>query len=127
MPPDAVARCRAAWQPLANEPRSVIHGDPGADNIRIASGGVGLLDWDEARVDAAILDLAQLPVDLPAGAPAWLGPLTAERLAAARTAADAWEAANAWLVEPAYARRRLADLMATAAAGGTDAREGGAG
>jgi hypothetical protein len=31
---------------------------------------------------------------------------------AARAAVTAWEAANGWLVEPAYARRRLALLEA---------------
>jgi hypothetical protein len=37
--------------------------------------------------------------------------LPAEQAAAARTAVTAWEAANGWLVEPAYARRRLAVLL----------------
>lgn len=109
MPAGAVARCRDAWRPLAAEPRAVVHGDPGAPNLRIGAGGeVGILDWDEARVDAAILDLAELPLDrgdLPVDTS---GPITPARLAAARRAADAWEAANGWTLEPAYARRRLA-------------------
>jgi hypothetical protein len=103
MPPEVVRACRLAWRPLAGEPRSVIHGDPGGGNIRIAREGVGLLDWDEARVDASLLDLAALRLGrLPGVAPA--------RLAELRRALDAWEAANGWLIEPAYARRRLAAL-----------------
>jgi Ser/Thr protein kinase RdoA (MazF antagonist) len=112
MPPDAVATCRAVWRRLEGEPRSIVHGDPGAANIRLTRAGVGLLDWDEARVDAAILDLASLPLAAtrdPLAAAGWLAPA---RLATARTAADAWEAANGWLPEPSYARRRLAHLLA---------------
>jgi hypothetical protein len=75
----------------------VVHGDPGPANIRVTAAGIGLLDWDEARVDATDLDLTELPGRH----------LPPERLAAARTAATAWEAANGWTVEPSYARRQL--------------------
>lgn len=98
MPADAVALCRAAWRGLAGPP-TVIHGDPCAANVRVLEdpddGGVrvGLLDWDEARVDDPWLDLADIPgLAVPA---------------AARAAVDAWEAANAWFMEPPYARERL--------------------
>jgi Ser/Thr protein kinase RdoA (MazF antagonist) len=102
MPGDAVAACRRAWAVLAGAPEAVVHGDPGPANIRVTDAGIGLLDWDEARVDATDLDLAELPgADLPA-----------DRLAVARTAATAWEAANGWTVEPSYARRQLATLLA---------------
>lgn len=102
MPAEAVAECRRAWAALAGAPEAVVHGDPGPANIRMTAAGPGLLDWDEARVDATDLDLAELPgSDLPAG-----------RLAVARTAATAWEAANGWTVEPSYARRQLALLRA---------------
>ncbi len=102
MPGDAVAVCRRAWTALAGTPEAVVHGDPGPANIRITGAGAGLLDWDEARVDHTDLDLAELPgTHLPP-----------ERLAAARLAATAWEAANGWLVEPSYARRQLALLRA---------------
>jgi Ser/Thr protein kinase RdoA (MazF antagonist) len=102
MPPAGVAACRAAWRRLRGTPEAVVHGDPGPANIRISSAGVGLLDWDESRVDYTDLDLAELPVsELP---PA--------RLAAARRAATAWEAANGWIVEPSYARRQLELLQA---------------
>jgi len=102
MPPDAVTACRAAWRHLTGSAEAVVHGDPGPSNICITSTGAGLLDWDEARVDYTDLDLAQLPdSDLPPG-----------RLHLARTAATAWEAANGWTIEPAYARHQLA-LMRT--------------
>jgi Ser/Thr protein kinase RdoA (MazF antagonist) len=97
-----VAACRAAWSRLARRPQAVVHGDPGPSNIRIHATGVGLLDWDEARVDYTDLDLAELPTPV----------LTGDRLADARAAATAWEAANGWLVEPSYAKRQLALLRA---------------
>ena len=103
LPAEAVRRCRAAWRALGAEPRAMVHGDPGAANIRRSPAGVGFFDWDEARVDAAILDLADLPAALA-------GDLPPARLDAARHAAGAWEAANARMLEPAYARRRLADV-----------------
>jgi Ser/Thr protein kinase RdoA (MazF antagonist) len=103
MPGEAVQRCRAAWSALCDEPRSVIHGDPGPSNIRISPSGVGLIDWDEARVDASILDLASLPLE-PGLA------IDGRRRHAALRALDAWEAANGWLIEPDYARRRLEGL-----------------
>jgi Ser/Thr protein kinase RdoA (MazF antagonist) len=102
MPADAVAACRAAWQRLAGRPEAVVHGDPGPANIRVTPASVGLLDWDEARVDYTDLDLAELPA---AGLPP-------SALAHARRAATAWEAANGWIIEPSYARRQLTLLRA---------------
>jgi Ser/Thr protein kinase RdoA (MazF antagonist) len=99
MPPEAVAACRAAWAALEG-PHAVVHGDPGESNVRVTDAGIGLLDWDEARVDHPDLDLADLPV------PALPGP----RNRVARAAVDAWEAAAGWQAEPDYARRRLARL-----------------
>ena len=103
MPDDGVARCRAAWRAIAKEPRSVVHGDPGAQNLRLTRAGAGILDWDEARVDASVLDLAENPL-----ADELVQPQA--RLAAVKTAATAWEAANGWLIEPDYAWRKLAAL-----------------
>jgi Ser/Thr protein kinase RdoA (MazF antagonist) len=57
MPPEGVARCRAAWARIVGQPRSVVHGDPNPRNIRITADRVALIDWDEARVDIATLDL----------------------------------------------------------------------
>jgi Ser/Thr protein kinase RdoA (MazF antagonist) len=108
MPADAVAACRRAWAALAGSAEAVVHGDPGPANIRITPSGVGLLDWDESRVDATDLDLAELPgADLPP-----------DRLGMVRAAATAWETANGWIVEPSYARRQLSLLQA-----GTDSFE----
>ncbi len=101
MPAAAVAACRRAWARLDGTPEAVVHGDPGPANIRISAAGVGLIDWDEARVDHIDLDLAELPGS----------PLPPGRLAVARAAATAWEAASGWTAEPAYARRQLALLM----------------
>jgi Ser/Thr protein kinase RdoA (MazF antagonist) len=101
MPALAVAACRAAWRPLAGGPRAVVHGDPGPSNIRVDGSRVGLLDWDEARVDHVDLDLADIPS----------GPLPGDRGRTAAAAADAWEAAAGWIVEPRYARSRLDRLL----------------
>ena len=103
MPAASVARCRDAWRAIADEPKSVVHGDPGAANARLGRAGVGLIDWDEARVDASVLDRADLPLDPVPG-------FDGERLHLARRAASAWEAANGWLLEPESARRRLASI-----------------
>jgi Ser/Thr protein kinase RdoA (MazF antagonist) len=104
MPEDAVRACRAAWRGLAGVPMAVVHGDPAPGNIRVTSGGIGLLDWDEARVDHVDLDLADLPAAV----------LPAQRQARARAAVHAWEAACGWLTENAYARTRLAALHSAA-------------
>ena len=50
-------------------------------------------------MDCPELDLAWLPLDR-------LG----ARQEPARTAAEAWEVANGWTVEPTHAHRRLAEL-----------------
>jgi Ser/Thr protein kinase RdoA (MazF antagonist) len=102
MPVDAVRLCRAAWAPLSSLPVTVIHGDPGASNIVITQTDVVLLDWDEARVDCPWFDLAALPDEV--------SPLHGEDRQLAARAADAWEAAVGWVLEPAYARRRLQQL-----------------
>lgn len=83
---------------------SVIHGDPMAGNIRINHEGiVGLLDFDESRVDVAWHDLSNLGVRV-------LGASDHEQ---ATRLSDAWEAANGWVLEPEYALRRLEALRAS--------------
>ena len=58
MPPEAVARCRAAWARLADRPTCVVHGNPNSPaNVRVTAGRVALIDWDEAHVDVADLEL----------------------------------------------------------------------
>jgi aminoglycoside phosphotransferase (APT) family kinase protein len=105
MPAEVVTLVRSAWRPLSACETSVVHGDPHAGNIRISAQGVGLIDWDEARVDASILDFSDLPDDAAPSMPKGC-------LETARIAADAWETASCWILEPAYARRRLQSLQA---------------
>lgn len=91
-----------ALDSFGDAPVAVIHGDPGASNIRIDDEDrVWLLDWDESRVDLCWLDLANLGLQV-------LDDDTHHR---ATILADAWEAINAWTAEPSYARRRLAELQ----------------
>ena len=100
MPPEGVARCRAAWSRIAGNPTAVVHGDsnnPG--NVRVTPDRVALIDWDESHVDVCALDLV-----LPHNA-AGLG--DAEYDVAAQASA-AWEAAVCW--DDAYAVRRLAEV-----------------
>ncbi len=94
---------RSAWAPLAGLPASVVHGDPHAGNLRVDEGGVGLVDWDEARVDVSLLDFS----DLPPAAGVQITDLPPDRL---HVAGDAWEVANSWTLEQAYARQRLDGL-----------------
>jgi Ser/Thr protein kinase RdoA (MazF antagonist) len=98
MPPSAVGMVRAAWAALPDATMAVVHGDTNAANVRIGDDGrVALLHWDEARVDCPWFDLADLPVRrLPCAV-----------AGAASAAAHAWETANCWVREPAYARWRL--------------------
>jgi len=107
MPAEAVARCRAAWSRLAGRPTSVVHGNPAnPGNVRITAERVALIDWDEAHVDVADLDLV-----LPRNA-AGLDD-SAHDIAAQASAA--WEAAVCWKDD--YAVQRLAEVRAIHANG----------
>jgi Ser/Thr protein kinase RdoA (MazF antagonist) len=99
MPPEAVARCRAAWARLAGRVTCVVHGDPNPGNIRMTADRVALIDWDEAHVDVADLDLA-----LPHNA-AGLDDVAHD---IAAQASAAWEAAVCW--DDEYAVRRLTEV-----------------
>jgi Ser/Thr protein kinase RdoA (MazF antagonist) len=101
LPPEGVARCRAAWARLVGRPTCVVHGDPNPRNIRMTAARVALIDWDEAHVDVPDLDLA-----LPHNAAG----LDAARYDIAAQASAAWEAAVCW--DDAYAVRRLAEVRA---------------
>ena len=101
MPPEGVARCRAAWARIVGQPRSVVHGDPNPRNIRITADRVALIDWDEARVDISTLDLV-----LPHNAAA----LDAATHDIAAQAWAAWEAAVCW--DDDHSRKRLAEVRA---------------
>jgi Ser/Thr protein kinase RdoA (MazF antagonist) len=100
MPPEAVARCRAAWARLAGRPTCVVHGNPtNPGNVRVTDDQVVLIDWDEAHVDVPDLDLA-----LPGNGAG----LDEAALDVAAQASAAWEAAVCW--DDDYARRRLAEV-----------------
>lgn len=102
MPPESVARCRAAWARLSGRETCVVHGNPdNPGNVRITAEGVSLIDWDEAHVDVPALDLV-LPYN---GA----GLEGVEHDIAAQASA-AWEAAVCWKDD--YAVRRLAEVRA---------------
>lgn len=102
MPPEGVARCRAAWARMAGRPTCVVHGDPNPGNIRMTADRVAMIDWDESHVDVADLDLV-----LPFNA-ADLGDGSYD---VAAQASAAWEAAVCW--DDAYATKRLAEVRAT--------------
>ncbi|MEM8618955.1 MAG: phosphotransferase [Actinomycetota bacterium] len=104
LPDDAATDVLAVFATMSQVAISVVHGDPGPSNLRItADGRVGLLDWDESRVDVVHLDLANLGIQV----------LRQDEHQRAVRCADAWEAANAWTAEPSYARQRLAHLRPT--------------
>ncbi|MBX5185100.1 phosphotransferase [Rhizobium sp. NZLR3b] len=102
MPPNGVARCRAAWARLVGRETSVVHGNPNnPGNIRMTANRVALIDWDESHVDVPDLDLV-----LPHNAAGLEG--IAYDIAAQASAA--WEAAICW--DDEYAVRRLAEVRA---------------
>ncbi len=105
MPAEAVARCRAAWARLVGRPMSAVHGDPNPGNVRMTEDRVALIDWDEAHVDVADLDL-----DLPFNAAGFEG--DAHDIVAQASAA--WEAAVCWNDD--YSVRRLAEVRPVAEA-----------
>ena len=100
MPPEAVARCRAAWARLTGRQTCVVHGNPESPaNVRITAGGVALLDWDEAHVDVPDLDLV-LPYNA-AGLDDSAHDIAAQAFAA-------WTAAVCW--DDEHAVKHLAEV-----------------
>ena len=100
MPPEAVARCRAAWARLVGRETAVVHGNPAnPSNVLITPARVALIDWDEAHVDVPDLDLV-----LPENG----GRLEGEALDIAAQASAAWEATVCW--DDAYSKKRLAEV-----------------
>ena len=100
MPPDGVARCRAAWARLTGRRTCVVHGNPNnPGNVRMTADRVALIDWDESHVDVPDLDLA-----LPHNA----ADLDDAALDIAAQASAAWEAAVCW--DDEHAVRRLAEV-----------------
>jgi Ser/Thr protein kinase RdoA (MazF antagonist) len=102
MPPEGVARCRAAWARLTGRQTCVVHGDANnSGNVRMTVERVALVDWDEAHLDVPDLDLVL--------------PLNAARLDddaydMASQASAAWEAAVCW--DDEHAIERLAQVGA---------------
>jgi Ser/Thr protein kinase RdoA (MazF antagonist) len=101
MPPEGVARCRAAWARLTGRPTCAVHGDTNPGNIRMTADRVAMIDWDEAHVDVPDLDLV-----LPHNA----ADLDDDAYDIAAQASAAWEAAVCW--DDDYAVRRLAEVRA---------------
>ena len=102
MPPEGVARCRAAWARLVGRRTCVVHGNPtNPGNVRVTADRVALIDWDEAHVDVPDLDLV-----LPHNAAG----LDDDALDVAAQASAAWDAAVCWGDE--YAVKRLAEVRA---------------
>ncbi|MGV8830670.1 MAG: phosphotransferase enzyme family protein [Devosia sp.] len=102
MSPEGVARCRAAWARLSGRPTCVVHGNPtNPGNVRMTATTVALIDWDEAHVDVAELDLV-----LPQNAAG----LDNDMHDIAGQASAAWEAAVCW--DDDYAVKRLAEVRA---------------
>jgi aminoglycoside phosphotransferase (APT) family kinase protein len=101
MPPEGVARCRAAWAKLVGHQTCVIHGDTNPRNILIKNNKVALIDWDESHVDVPELDLGKLPhnaANLEEGA-----------YYIAQQASAAWDAAVCW--DDEYAVKRLSEVQ----------------
>jgi hypothetical protein len=52
MPPEGVARCRAAWARLTGRETCVMHRDPNnLGNVWMTAARVELIDWDESHLD----------------------------------------------------------------------------
>lgn len=100
MPPEGVARCRAAWARLVERDKCVVHGNPNsAANVRMTAHTVALIDWDEAHVDVPLLDLV-----LPFNAAGLIG----DELDHASQASAAWEAAVCW--DDEHSKKRIAEV-----------------
>src|SRR4029434_5231197 len=88
MPPEGVARCRAAWARLVGRQTCVVHGNPNnPGNVRMTADRGALIDWDEAHADVGDLALV-----LPHNAAA----LDDQAHDIAAQASAAWEAAVCW-------------------------------
>lgn len=102
LPEDITQLALGVFASFADVAVSLIHGDPGPSNIRITDQGeVGLLDWDESRVDLTWHDLSNLGVIV----------LDSQAHRRANQLSDVLEAINAWTTEPDYVRTRLANLL----------------
>lgn len=97
LPPDLRDRIRSAFDAIADEPVTALHGDLGEINLLIEDGQPpALIDWDECRVDCACFDLQRLPAVT----------LTEEQ----RRASLAFEIATCWQAEPDYSKNLARSL-----------------
>jgi Ser/Thr protein kinase RdoA (MazF antagonist) len=98
MPEHQVSLCRAAWRQIPSDDSCVVHGDLNAENLLLTSqGAIGLIDWDESRVDLPLFDeVALRAASDQDDQGAWR---------AGARALHAWEVAVCWHVEPEHARR----------------------
>jgi Ser/Thr protein kinase RdoA (MazF antagonist) len=101
MPPEGVARCRAAWARLLGHPTCIIHGNASPRNILINNNQVALIDWDESHVDVPEIDLGSLPYNA--------SNLEEGAYYIARQASAAWDAAVCW--DDEYAVKRLTEVQ----------------
>ncbi|MCF1710094.1 aminoglycoside phosphotransferase family protein [Tabrizicola sp. J26] len=91
VPVDLATEMRATWEPFLGRPTAALHGDLGPGNVLMAVGGPALIDWDEARCDLPLHDLA-----------------TGGELSVTEARAHlAFEIATSWRDEPDYARELL--------------------
>ena len=89
MPLPLVRALRKAWGALPEQGRCVVHGDLNRSNLIRTADGITVIDWDEARMDHPAFDRAALG--------------RASHIEA--RAAQGWEIACCWHLEPARARR----------------------
>ncbi len=113
MPPPAAALVRECWRALLDQVDAasaaglvrdddcVVHGDLGPGAVLVDRGQVGIIDWDEARVDVPVLDLIGIPGH---EATPGVDPVVAH------LADLAWETATCWVPEPGHARNLLDQL-----------------
>ena len=88
MPPPLVRAVRAAWSALPRAAPCVVHGDLNRSNLIQTTKGIAVIDWDEARLDHPGFDHVAL------------GQATSAEV----RAAQAWEIACCWQLEPERAR-----------------------
>lgn len=95
IPAQIAATLRRVWADMPVGRECAIHADIYPENLLIVPDGrLALIDWDEARRDRPVFDLAAFEEHRPA-------------------ASLAWEVACSWTLEPDYAQRMLARLLSS--------------
>lgn len=88
MPPPLVRAIRKAWERLPRAVHCIVHGDLTRSNLIQTPDGIAVIDWDEARLDHPGFDNVAL----------------GQATTAEARAAQAWETACCWQIEPHRAR-----------------------